>query len=167
MAFDFDAVYARWFDDVQRWLGAMGANEADVDDLTQELFVIVERKSSGFDGMNLPGWLYGIARRLVTAHRRKAWVRSMFLRRVESQQMDDVVTPAALLEQKEAKAIVRRALARLTDKRRRVFALFEIEGYTGEEIAALEGVPLKTVWTRLFYARRDFVRQVASVEARP
>lgn len=163
-AFHFEDVYQRWFDDVQRWLGALGAHSADVDDLTQELFVIVGRKLPEFDGANLPGWLYGIARRLVSAHRRKLWVRSMFLRCADRSALDGV-TPSVLFERKEARAIVERAMQGMTAKRRRVFALFEIEGYSGEEIAALEGIALNTVWTRLFHARRDFVQRVTDVEA--
>jgi RNA polymerase sigma-70 factor (ECF subfamily) len=164
MAFDFETVYQRWFDDVQRWLWAMGARGADVDDLTQELFVIVDRKLPQFDGGNLPGWLYGIARRLASAHRRKLWVRSVFLRQADRSALDGV-TPAVLFERKEARAIVERVMEGMTAKRRRVFALFEIEGYSGEEIAELEGIAINTVWTRLFHARRDFVQRVTVVEA--
>jgi RNA polymerase sigma-70 factor (ECF subfamily) len=39
--------------------------------------------------------------------------------------------------------------------------LFEIEGYSGEEIAAFEGVPVNTVWTRLHHARREFATLIA------
>ena len=34
--------------------------------------------------------------------------------------------------------------------------LFEIEGYSGEEIARIQDVPLGTVWTRLHLARKEF-----------
>jgi len=43
-----------------------------------------------------------------------------------------------------------------------VFVLFEIEGYTGEEIAGLQGIPVATVWTRLHHARRDLAVLVAA-----
>ena len=36
-------------------------NIDDVEDLTQEVFLVVRRKLSGFDGRNLRGWLYRIA----------------------------------------------------------------------------------------------------------
>ena len=41
-----------------------------------------------------------------------------------------------------------------------MFVLSEIEGYTGEQIAALEGMKVATVWTRLHHARRDFLQLV-------
>jgi RNA polymerase sigma-70 factor (ECF subfamily) len=43
-------------------------------------------------------------------------------------------------------------------KHREVFALFELEGLSGEEISARVGCPVGTVWTRLHHARADFVR---------
>ena len=156
---DFTSVYDRWFDEVQRWVASMGAAEADVDDLTQEVFVIVDRKLPRFDGANLPGWIYGIARRVVARQRRRLWVKLLFLRRVDAEPHDAAsATPATLLEQKQAQQTVAAVLARMSAKRRRVFVLFEIEGYTGEEIATLEGAPVKTIWTRLHHARKDFVR---------
>ncbi len=159
---DFSAIYERWFHDVQRWLAAMGVAEADIDDVTQEIFVIVDRKLDRFDGRNLAGWIYGIARHLAARQRRRSWVKRLFVRRVEAQPSGpSPPTPALLLEQKERQQTVARALGSMSDKRRRVFVLFEIEGYTGEEIAALENTQLNTIWTRLHHARKDFVRLVS------
>ena len=48
-------------------------------------------------------------------------------------------------------------LDRLSEKKRAVFILHEIEGSTPAEIAAILRVPVLTVRTRLFYARREIV----------
>jgi DNA-directed RNA polymerase specialized sigma24 family protein len=45
-----------------------------------------------------------------------------------------------------------------------VFVLYELEGLSGEEIAAVVGAPLKTVWTRLYHARREFADRVALLD---
>jgi len=50
----------------------------------------------------------------------------------------------------------------MSDKRRSTLVLFEIEGYSGQEISTLHGVPVKTVWTRLHHARKDLVAMVAA-----
>ena len=47
-------------------------------------------------------------------------------------------------------------LGKIREERRTTFVLFEIEGLSGEEIARIQSVPLNTVWTRLYHARRDF-----------
>jgi DNA-directed RNA polymerase specialized sigma24 family protein len=52
----------------------------------------------------------------------------------------------------------------MTERRRTTFFLFEIEGYSGEEIAELEGVAVTTIYTRLHHARRDFMSLLARAE---
>ncbi len=52
-------------------------------------------------------------------------------------------------------------LRKMGEARRTAFVLFEIEGYSGEEIAALEEVPVNTVWTRLHHARKEFATLIA------
>jgi RNA polymerase sigma-70 factor (ECF subfamily) len=51
----------------------------------------------------------------------------------------------------------------MTEKRQTTFVLFEIEGYSGEEIAEIQSLPLDTVWTRLHHARKEFMRLVAEL----
>jgi hypothetical protein len=69
-ALTFEQVYSSSFNDVARWIRALGGLPADVEDLTQEVFLVVRRKLSGFDGRNLRGWLYRIAQRPTTTTRR-------------------------------------------------------------------------------------------------
>jgi len=52
----------------------------------------------------------------------------------------------------------------MTERRRTAFFLFEIEGYTGEEIAQLERISLNTVYSRLHHARREFMTLLAKAE---
>jgi DNA-directed RNA polymerase specialized sigma24 family protein len=42
--------------------------------------------------------------------------------------------------------------------------LFEIEGVGGEEIAALAGVPVNTIWGRIFKARKALQKQIVQLE---
>src|SRR4051812_897557 len=54
----------------------LGIPEADVEDLCQEVFVVVHRKLPEFEGRSsLKTWLYGIALRVASDHRRRAHVR--------------------------------------------------------------------------------------------
>src|SRR5215831_5501202 len=69
----FDEIYRRLFDDVSRWVRALGGPEADRDDLVQDVFVIVHRRLDDFDGQNLLGWLHQIARHRVRDFRRLQW----------------------------------------------------------------------------------------------
>jgi len=163
----FEEVYAARFNDVLRWIRALGGLDADLDDLAQEVFLIVERKLPGFDGGNLGAWLYKIARNQVKDHKRRAWVRLLFTGRPQSSDaravplhIQPVPTPHEALEHVEILAFVSQILNRLPVQQRSAFVLFEIEGYSGEEIAELEDVPVNTVWTRLHIARKTFVQHV-------
>jgi RNA polymerase sigma-70 factor (ECF subfamily) len=160
----FVAVYTRWFDHACRWLPAMGVPDADIEDVVQELFIVARGKLDKFAGDNVGGWLYAIALRLAANHRRKAWLRRFFFRADDAAILrahDGAASPLERLEANEKRALLDAMLARMSEKRRRALALYEIQGYSGEEIAALEGVPLKTVWTRLHHARRDLVALAA------
>src|SRR5205823_13417402 len=103
-------------------------------------------------------WLYGIALRVVAAHRRKARFRSFFGLEDVPADREPVAahTPATDLDAAQARAQVYGILEKIGEKKRTVFVLFELEGMSGEEIAKIVGAPLKTVWTRLFHARAEF-----------
>ncbi len=160
-------------DFVRRLVVRLGTPTADADDLVQETFVIAFRKWSDFDPTQFVArgtgasaertWLYAIAARVAAAARRRARVRRFF---GVAPEPVDPATPGSLLERAEARRRVSRLLEGLGEKKRTVFVLFEIEGLTGEEIARVVGCPVKTVWTRLFHARREFLKQLAREELR-
>jgi RNA polymerase sigma-70 factor (ECF subfamily) len=177
---DFAALYDDWFGEVYRWLRALGAPERDREDLAQEVFLVVRRRLHAFDGRNVAGWLYQIARRQVLRHKRLAWVRRV-LGRSSIESVDAApgneaepalaavaapsLSPLALLEAKERRALLDRLVAALSEKRRAVLVMFEVDGYSGEEIAEILDVPINTVWTRLHHARRDFLEGLAAARA--
>jgi RNA polymerase sigma-70 factor (ECF subfamily) len=164
---EFRAVYDAWFDDVSRWIRALGGLEADRDDIVQEVFLVVRRRLKDFDGVNLPGWLYRITSRQVRDFRRRAWVRHIFTKKRANE--PDILphggtSPAAALERKEEQRVLQALLAKIAEARRTAFVLFEIEGLSGEEIARIQDIPLNTVWTRLHHARREFFALAAKYQ---
>lgn len=164
---DFATLYDAWFDHVARWLLALGAPVADAEDLAQDVFLVVRRRLSDFDGRNVAGWLYRIACRQVWQHRRRRWIQRVLSMRpsLEVEQVADIRAAADVaLETKEKRAQLDRLASRMSEKRRVVFMLFEVEGYSGEEIADMLDVPINTVWTRLHHARKDFFLMLAQQE---
>lgn len=168
----FEEVYSEWFHEVSRWARALGGLSADLDDLTQDVFLVVRRKLDDFDGGNLRGWLYRITQRTVRDYRRGAWFRRILSRKstrpTETSPLPQVLAPdpSELFERREAEVLLARLLDRMSEKRRVTFILFEIEGYSGEEIAELEGIPVNTVWTRLYHARKDFFSLLGKAQDR-
>ena len=120
-ALSFEGLYERWFEEVSRWVRALGAAEADRDDLVQETFLVVHRRLSDFDGQNVAGWLYQIARRKVRDHRRLLWVKQIFGK--TSQPLGDAMLTtkqSALdeLETKEKRELLQQLLAKLNEDQR-------------------------------------------------
>src|SRR5262249_4922336 len=137
---DFTRTYEDWFEPCLRWLRALGVPDADLEDAAQDVFVVVRRKLATFDGERLGAWLYRIAARTAREHRRRAWFGRLWTRtsRID---VDGVASraagPAEAMERREAQRQLDRVLASMSEKRRVAFALFEIEGYSGDEIAAM------------------------------
>jgi RNA polymerase sigma-70 factor (ECF subfamily) len=165
----FEALYEQWFDDVSRWVRALGARDADREDLVQDIFMVVHRRLADFDGQNVAGWLYRIAGRKVRDHRRLLWVRQLFgskslpladgMLQTRQSALDE-------LETKQKRELLERLLAKLNADQRAAFVLFEIEGNSGEEIAKLQGVPINTVWARIHKARKKLQDQAERFDKR-
>jgi len=161
----FEDVYHAYFRQTVAWMRGLGVPEAEIEDVAQDVFMIVRRKLAHFHGGNLAGWLYRIAHLTVRNFRRRAWFKNLFSRGRELDSTElpgSSATPAMALETKQDQRVLAQMLARMSDKRRATLVLFEIEGYSGQEIAMLHGVPVKTVWTRLYHARKDLVAMVAA-----
>lgn len=159
-SFGFDEIYEAWFHEVTRWARAFGGLDADLEDLVQEVFIVVRRKLERFDGENLPGWLYRITQRTVSDYRRRAWFRRFWQPPTFETLVDPGLSPLEAVERCQAERCLVEVLSHMSATHRSAFILFEIEGYSGEEIARLENVPVKTVYTRLHYARKDFLSRL-------
>jgi RNA polymerase sigma-70 factor (ECF subfamily) len=155
----FREIYERRFDDVVKWLYALGVPSSDTEDLAQEIFLVVRRQIDRFDGGNLAGWLYRIAQLTVRDHKRRAWFKNLMQRRrqVDLAKLEMTAPgPAAKYEEAESRRLLQALVAGMSEKLRTAFVLFEIEGYSGEEIARIQDIPLGTVWTRLHLGRKEF-----------
>lgn len=137
----------------------------DPDDLVQEVFVVALRKSADLARAQSPAaWLFGVATKVAATRRRSAtWKRWLGLD--ATHELVSAESPARSLEQKQASQLVQQALEILSVAKREVFVLFELQGLSGEEISQALDIPLKTVWSRLFYARREFAAEVQRLES--
>jgi len=153
---DFKAVYDRWASEVARWIRALGGPMADRDDVLQEVFVVVHRRLADFDGQNLPGWLYRITAHQVRDFRRKLWVKHIFSRSVPLTESMPAAGPNPVMsvESRQKSDKLDGLLAKMSVPLRTAFVLFEIEGYTAEEIARMQKTSLNTVRARILRARK-------------
>jgi RNA polymerase sigma-70 factor (ECF subfamily) len=80
---------------------------------------------------------------------------------LEGRARSDCAGPDEDAERHDRMRAFERVLDCLGDKKRVVFVLHELEGLPPREIAQVVGVPVLTVRTRLYYARRDIEAKLA------
>jgi RNA polymerase sigma-70 factor (ECF subfamily) len=154
----FRAMYEGHVDFVWRNLRRLGVSEADVDDRTQEVFVVAHRRFAEFvdRGHGPRAWLFQIVLRVASDARRHT-------RRHPEVPDGGLAMDRASIEPQQTDAIARRealsrldaALASIDISRRAVLVLHEIEEMTAREIASVLGIPLNTVYSRLRVGRLE------------
>jgi RNA polymerase sigma-70 factor (ECF subfamily) len=154
----FRALYDANFDFVLRTCRRLGLAASDAEDAVQETFLVASRRLGDFHEGRFSTWLFRIAANVVSARHRKRRVREALLGLWYRRPDQGPPEPDALYEQRDAAEKVAAILSRMAPKKREVFALFELEGLSGAEIAERVGCPVETVWTRLFHARKEFER---------
>lgn len=151
---NFRAIYEEHVAFIFRALNRFGVPDRMLPDAVQEVFTIAFRSLGRFEGRSsIRTWLFGIARRVASDVRRSAPVRNEVLD--DSSTANEVCSPDALLWMERGEAVARaEALIRtLPEEQAIVFTLFEIEEWTGAEIAEASGVSVATVHSRLRLAR--------------
>jgi RNA polymerase sigma-70 factor (ECF subfamily) len=164
----FETVYDAHFPFVWRSVLRLGVPPAQADDVVQEVFVVAYRRLADFEGRSsLKTWLYGIALRVVRAHRAR-WRRAGATQVFDAEQVraPDAARPDERAQNAEAARLVAALLDGLDDDQREVFVLAELDELSAPEIAEILGVKLNTVYSRLRLARAAFGEAAARHRAR-
>jgi RNA polymerase sigma-70 factor, ECF subfamily len=167
---DFDAVYQTHVQTVARWVARLGGPGVDVEDLTQEVFVLVNLRLPEFRGASrLTTWLFSITAKLVANDRRRRRTRRWWTRFAPHAVERAVAagdTPLEELERRERRTQFYRALEVLNERQRRVLILFELEEMPVSEIAVLTGLRPGNVRVLLHRARAAFLKRMTECELR-
>lgn len=150
-------------EDVARLVRRLGAPTAEVEDLVQEVFVQVHRSIGDFRGHSrFSTWLYRLTVNVTLMHRRATKSRPVLIEEeaaAPARTLDP--TPDEQVDRRMRIAAFYRILGHLSEKKRTVFVLHDLEGLAPSEIARVVGAPVLTVRTRLFYARRDLIQMMS------
>jgi RNA polymerase sigma-70 factor (ECF subfamily) len=130
-------------------------NEAEAEDLLQEIFVEIWNRASGYDpakGKPL-GWIVTLARRRAIDRLRKCQshcrAEDRLREEVESQPDAWTTDPEEDFEMADIRATLRELLKALPDAQQQAIELAFYQGMSQREIAAHTGIPLGTIKTRL------------------
>lgn len=143
--------------DVVRLVARMLGRNGDVQDVVQEVFLQVFKSLPRFRGTSrLSTWVYRIGVNVTLMHRRSRRSRPLLV----SEEVGPVAADARPLPDEQAErnqrvAVLDSLLDQLSEKKRTVFILHELQGLSPVEVAAIVRAPVLTVRTRLFYARRE------------
>ena len=145
----------------------MTGGSSELEDLVQEVFVQVHKSLGRFrNESRLSTWIYRIAVNVVLMHRRAARSRPLSIApSPENTLVDEAGPPDEQLARRRRVEALYRVLDRVSEKKRSVYILHEIEGLSPSEIASIVAAPVLTVRTRLFYARREVVELLESEPA--
>ena len=154
-----EALFSTHVGFVWRTLRHFGVARVDLDDQTQEVFLVAHRRLPEWDGAHPRAWLYAIARRCAAGYRRRSHRRHE--RAVETlPESTHTHDPADRIEMDR----LHRALDSLDEEKRSVFVLYEVEEMTMREVAEAVECTLPTAYARLYAARRELARALEEKE---
>jgi RNA polymerase sigma-70 factor (ECF subfamily) len=157
-------LYDRHHEPVRRFLVRATASEADAEDLTHEVFLVLTEIAGTYDGRpSARPFLLGIAGQLVRRWRRRRYrdKRGCDLAAVVALPPRSC-TPEDVARVSEELHRIDHALLGLSEEKRFALLLIAREEKSGQEAADMLGIPVKTVWTRVHYARCDLRRSLAT-----
>ena len=168
----FRSIYDEHVGFVFRTLARLGVPDRSVPDGAQEVFTVAFRALPHFEGRSsMRTWLFGIARRVASDMRRSAPARRELLDDGRDDALADKADSKADIavwaERSEAVRRAEKLVRRLPEEQQLVFALFEIEDWSGAEIAEALDVPVATVHSRLRLARESLKRALRETEVAP
>lgn len=160
-----EEVLRRYAPDVARIAHRMLGPSGDLDDVVQEALFQIARSLHGFQGHSkFSTWLYRVVSNVARMHLRAKASRPQLDLEEPTQLARSAAsggTPEQQAERSDDVRALYRCLDGLSEKKRTVLVLHDLEGVPAAEIARIVEVPLLTVRTRLFYARKELYAALA------
>jgi RNA polymerase sigma-70 factor (ECF subfamily) len=139
---------------IYRFVARQTGSEMMADDIANEVFLELWRQAPGFEGRSeVSTWLLGIARfKALSLLRKKKedWIDHEAAAAVP----DSADTPEVVTMKEDKAAALRRFVDALPEEHRVVIDLAYYHGQSVSEIGEVLDIPVATVKTRMFYARK-------------
>jgi RNA polymerase sigma factor (sigma-70 family) len=148
---------------VERVLSRIVSSRADLEDLLQ---ITLEQAIAAFPRFRgeaqVRTWLTRIAVRTALHHLKQPWKqRRVSLELIEGGERALGSAPLPdVVESRQRLAVLQEHLAALDAKHHLAFILFQVEGYSMEEVAALMDSQLSTTKSRVMWARRKLLARL-------
>lgn len=156
------ALYKRHDVRVYRFALRLTGNPAMAEEIVNEVFFEVWRQAAGFEAKStVSTWLLGIARyKSLSALRRRldAQLDERFASTIE----DPADNPEDATDKVSRSVILQRCLKQLSPAHREVVDLIYYHGKSAAEVSEIVVAPVRTVKTRMFYARKRLAGLLAA-----
>ena len=150
----FEELSMPLFDQLYNFAHWLTQDKSEAEDLVQETFAKALRGFSGFQaGTNFRAWIFRILRNTFLTSRTGLKTAGQGEEELDSLASVDP-SPEAILIGKADRSMVRQALQELSVPFREILLLCEVEEMAYEEIAQVLAIPIGTVMSRLYRARR-------------
>lgn len=167
----FEALVVKYQRRIARHVARYIRSAGDVEDVVQETLIRAYRGLASFRGESaFYSWLYRIATNTALSHLKRT-SQDVLLGDDAPEERPDAFEPGVsdgehperTLIAKQIAEAVQRAVAKLQPHLAEALMLYEVEGKPYAEIAAMLGVPIGTVRTRIFRAREFIIRRLEPV----
>lgn len=147
-------------------LRRLGVRDPDIEDVTHDVFLAVFRHLPDYDPERpAKPWLFGFAVKTALGHRRKkSYTREVIT--VEIEAVDGAPSAEEAVAARQSRDLVIAALQAVSEERRPVFVMHDIDAIAMPDIAATLSIPLNTGYSRLRLARAEFAAAVQRLRGR-
>jgi RNA polymerase sigma-70 factor (ECF subfamily) len=146
----FEEIYERFGERMKSIARNQLGNVSDAEDAVQETFIKISRGAGGWQGQSsLSTWIYRILMNTCYDALRKRQ------RRPDESPIDESFDRAGASVDVPKKMMLRRLLDGLSEQRRTVFMLFEVEGLSHAEIAAILDIQVGYSKWLLFATKKE------------
>jgi len=165
----FDLLVRKYQHKVAKLVGRYVYDRAEVEDITQEVFIKAYRAIAGFRGDSaFYTWLYRIsvntAKNYLESQARRPPSTDIAMEAVEmlegAENLHDAATPERSLLATEIADTVQRTISALPVDLRTAIMLRDIDGLSYDEIAQIMECPIGTVRSRIFRAREAIDKEL-------
>lgn len=163
----FGRLVEEYQDKIYNYVARMLHDRTEAQDVAQEVFIRAYENLSGFRReSSFQTWLYRIASNLTidAARARQRRISESFsldkpMETEEGELNRELPAPdrgpIAMAESSQLQEVVAEAIAQLSPKLKSVITLYDLQGFSYNEIAKILGCPIGTVKSRLFSARNQ------------
>lgn len=160
----FGVLVSRYLDRIYRVAYGVVRNHDEASDIAQETFMRAYRTIDRFDPSRpLFPWLYQIARNLGINRIQRVRRREVSLPDFDALQARDQTPEQELVRESEAER-VREAIATLPEPQKEIIELCHFQECSYQEMADILGIPIGTVMSRLYHARKRLQKVLETEE---